>query len=90
MDAELSAHPGASVDQPLQWFYGQEDKKESWEHKSSLRQEQLYQSHNHTRKGFAKGSFCMPGSPQITSFFKGIQGSLYITLALPKVRFYHI
>lgn len=41
-------------------------------------------------KGLAKRCSCIPGSPQITSFLKGIQVSLYIIPALLKIRFHHM
>lgn len=41
-------------------------------------------------KGLAKGCSCIPGAPEITSFFKGIQVSLYIIPALLKIMFYHM
>lgn len=74
MDAELSARTGASINQLLQWFYGQEDKKEIWECESSLRQEQFYQSHNHTRKRVCQGMLLRPGLTTITSFPQGHPG----------------
>lgn len=91
MDAELSARTGASINQLLQWFYGQEDKKEIWECESSLSSLSSFTNPTTTPgKGFAKGCCCILGSPRSLPFLKGIQVSLYIIPALFKTRFYHM